>query len=611
MKAYIVYTSFFGDIVVESGMDQDITAKQVFSYIYNETKPFRACILVMLWVAIFWSIDLSLRPYLLKVIINRLTEGAAADAFQYLTAPALAYLAMYFLMTMSFRLYGYFVEIRMIPNLRAKIANGALGLLIEKSHNYYQNHFSGSLANKVNDLTSSVPEIIQIVIDRFFSHSLALMVGIYTLWQVNYRFAIFMLLWAILFIISALLSTKRLAHLAHNWSEYGSIITGKIVDVLSNILSVRLFAAKSKEKGALAETFQGAVASEQKLQWTYLWIWFGYGAAFFMLQALTLYFLIKGRQDGWITIGDFALVFVINVSIIDSLWHMGGEFSRFSKYYGRITQALRVILSMPDIKDEANASDLIITEGKIAFHDVKFHYKGAEPLFQNKSVTIKGGQKVGLVGYSGSGKSTFVNLILRLHDVTEGSIVIDGQDIKGVSQDSLRKAIAMIPQDPSLFHRSLMENILYGRLDATTEEVIEASKRAHAHGFISKLPKDYESLVGERGVKLSGGQRQRIAIARAILKNAPILILDEATSQLDSVIESYIQESLWELMKGKTTIVIAHRLSTLLHMDRIIVFDQGKIAEDGPHHELLAHQGLYKTLWDAQVGGFLPKRKKV
>jgi ATP-binding cassette subfamily B protein len=259
----------------------------------------------------------------------------------------------------------------------------------------------------------------------------------------------------------------------------------------------------------------------------------------------------------------------------------------------------------PEILDKPNAVPLQCAQGQITFRDVKFHYKGTKPLFSDKSVTIESGQKVGLVGYSGGGKSTFVNLILRLYDVTEGSILIDGQDVRDVTQDSLHQTIAMIPQDPSLFHRSLMDNIRYGRVDATDKEVITASKKAYAHEFISKLPLGYESLVGERGVKLSGGQRQRIAIARAILKNAPILILDEATSQLDSVTEGLIQESLWGLMQSKTTIVIAHRLSTLLHMDRILVFDQGKIVEDGSHTQLLAKSGSYKTLWDTQIGGFL------
>ena len=235
-----------------------------------------------------------------------------------------------------------------------------------------------------------------------------------------------------------------------------------------------------------------------------------------------------------------------------------------------------------------------------------FHYDEGAHLFNNKNVIIQSGQKVGLVGLSGSGKSTFVNLILLLFDVESGKIVIDGQNIRKVTQESLRENIAMIPQDVSLFHRTLMENIRYGRTDATDEEVIDASKKAHCHEFISQLKEGYESLVGERGIKLSGGQRQRIAIARALLKNAPILILDEATSALDSLTEKLIQDSLHALMQGRTTIVIAHRLSTLSEMDRILVFDKGQIVEDGSHDDLLKAKGHYSRMWAMQAGGFLP-----
>jgi len=592
-------------------MNTTITAKQVGTYIIRVLKPFPFPMFIMFWVALVWSLDLSLRPYLMKKILNRLAEGSQSEIFADLMIPIVLYLGLYILLTTSFRLYGYFVEIKMIPHLRGKIANEALEQLVDKSHNYYQNNFSGSLANKVNNLTSAVPDIIQITMDRFFSHSLALAVAIITLWYVNVLFALFMLLWTIIFILGALALSKRLSRLANNWSEFGSLITGKLVDVLSNILSVRLFTAKQQEKKSLKATFQNAVEAEQKLQWSYFWMWVGYGYSFFILQILNFYFLCRGRQEGWITVGDFALVLVINISIVDFLWEVAKEFSQFSKLYGQITQALQVILERPELQDRPGASELKVTEGKIVFNSVKFHYKGIDPLFQNKSVTIEPGQKVGLVGYSGSGKSTFVNLILRLYDVTAGRILIDGQNVRDVTQDSLRKSIAMIPQDPSLFHRSLMENICYGRMDATDEEAIEAARQAHAHEFIATLPQGYHSLVGERGVKLSGGQRQRIAIARAILKNAPILILDEATSQLDSVIEKYIQDSLWQLMQGKTTIVIAHRLSTLLQMDRILVFDRGEIVEDGTHAELLAKKGRYKGLWDAQVGGFLPDARSV
>lgn len=234
-----------------------------------------------------------------------------------------------------------------------------------------------------------------------------------------------------------------------------------------------------------------------------------------------------------------------------------------------------------------------------------FCYKNTVPLFQNQSITILPGQKVGLVGYSGGGKSTLVRLLLRLYDVTGGAIRIDGQDIREVTQASLRNAITMIPQEPVLFQRSLKDNIRYGNVEGTDKAVVEAAKAAHAHDFITQLPQGYETLVGERGVKLSGGQRQRIAIARAFLKNAPILILDEATSQLDSVTEHLIQKSLTQLMEGKTTLVIAHRLSTLLKMERILVLDRGKILEDGAHEVLVSAGNLYQKLWEAQVGGFI------
>jgi len=609
-------------------MSGNITPKQVALYIINNIKPFPASIGVMFWVAIIWAISVSVMPYLTKTLVDKLISGPQANVFATLGYPILLYLAMQFILQNSFRLYDYFVTIRMIPNMRQNIANDGVGLLIDKSHTYYQNNFSGSLTNKINDLTASVPELLQITLDRFFSHGLAVLIAVITLWQVSIFFASFLLVWTVIFMTGAIIFSKHLTQLSDHWSECGSTITGRVVDALSNILSVRLFTGRKSEKQLLNRTFQDAVDAEKQLQWAFFWMWICYGLSSFVVLALSFYFLCKGYQAGWVTIGDFVLVLGIMNTVFDFLWQLTREFSQFSKLYGKITQALRAVLGKPEIVDAPEAESLIVSQGQINFEGVKFHYKGTEPLFQNKSIKIHAGQKVGLVGYSGGGKTTFVNLILRLYDVTEGRVLIDDQDIREVTQDSLRRNIAMIPQDPSLFHRTLMENIRYGRMDASDEEVIEAAKKAHAHAFIVKLPQGYDSLVGERGIKLSGGQRQRIAIARAVLKNAPILILDEATSQLDSVTERDIQESLWDLMQGtpspsyeknshltsegprsKTVIVIAHRLSTLLHMDRILVFDQGKIVGDGSHTELLEKGGLYQTLWNAQVGGFLPDKK--
>lgn len=566
---------------------------------------FRWHIALMFLVAIVWAVDLSLRPYLLKVILNRVTNTPEQQIFVILAMPVLAYLLMSFLMSSMFRMYDYFLQYKMMPHLRQKISNTHMHYLLGHSHHYYQNNFSGSLANKVNDLVSTLPETLQIMMDRFFSHGLALIIAIFTLWQVNRYFALVVIIWSTFFIVGSLIYTKKLRHQADNLSEWASTLTGKMVDVLSNILSVRLFARQPFEETLHNETVESVVHADKELNWSYFKMWVVYGYSFVLVQGVSFYLLMRGRQLGEISVGDFALVLSINTAIVDFLWQLTKDFSQFSKNIGKMTQALRTIMLPIEIQDKPNARDLKVTQGEIVFDRVQFNYQGDESLFEDKSVTILSGQKVGLVGFSGSGKSTFVNLILRLFDINQGRILIDGQDIREVTQQSLRAAIGMIPQDPSLFHRSLMDNIRYGKIDATDEEVIKASQRAHTHEFISQLSQGYASLVGERGVKLSGGQRQRIAIARAILKNAPILILDEATSQLDSVTENYIQESLWELMKGKTTIVIAHRLSTLMQMDRILVFEQGKIVEDGNHQTLLATNGRYKTLWDAQVGGFL------
>ncbi len=590
-------------------MSKNITTKDAFKYIIKCIRPFHLAISVMFSVSIFWAVDLSLRPFILKIILNKVAEGSAENIFSYLAVPAISYALMSLLAPVFFRLHGYFVEIQMTPRLRERISNEALSDLLDQSHSYYQRSYSGSLANKINDLMNHVPLIIQIVIDQFFSNILALIIAAYVLWQVNDLFAIIMLSWVMLFILGSLLFSKHLSELSANWSEYSAIITGKIVDILSNILSVRLFSSKNIEKELLSQTSEQAVIAEQKFYWFYFWIWVVYGSLFSVIQALNLYYLIKGRQEGWISIGDFALVLTINIAIVEFIWVLTRKLSEFSRSLGIITQALQAIMEDPEIKDIPNAKELIVHSGKISFEDVTFHYKSVMPLFQHMSVVIEAGQKVGLVGYSGSGKSTFVNILIRLYEINQGKIYIDGQNIAEVTQDSLRNFIGMIQQDPSLFHRTLMDNIRYGKKDATEKEVVEAAKRAYADEFIDKIPEGYQTIVGERGVKLSGGQRQRIAIARAILKNAPILILDEATSQLDSVTESYIQESLADLMEDKTTLVVAHRLSTLLHMDRILVFDQGKIVEDGTHQGLLAKDGLYKTLWDAQVGGFLPQKK--
>jgi len=583
--------------------------KTIALFVYHIMRQFPWSIAIMFLTALVWAIDLSVRPYILKIIIDRISGTSNEHIFEQVGFLILAYFFMTFAMASMSRIYSYFVEINMIPHMRHIISKKSFHSLLQQSYSYYQHNFAGSLTNKVMDLVTSIPDITQLAIDHFFTHGCALLIAIFTLWQINSVFALGMLFWSIVFISGSLVISRKLIHLSDNWSEAGSNITGTLVDSLSNILAIRLFAREPEEASHLSAFFDKAVQAEKKLQWAYFWVWFFYGYSFVIIQGVNLYFLIKGRQAGWITVGDFVVVLNINFAIVDCLWRITKDFSQCSKLWGKITQAVKSIQVIPAIQDDPNATQLQVTKGGIVFDNVKFHYQGTEPLFENKSVTIQPGEKIGLVGYSGGGKTTFVNLILRLYDVTEGHIFIDSQDIRQVTQQSLHQAISMIPQEPLLFNRTILENIRYGKPEATDSDVIEAAKKAHAHEFIIDLPLGYHAMVGERGARLSGGQRQRIVIARAMLKNAPILILDEATSQLDTITERKIQECLWQLMQDKTTLVIAHRLSTLLHMDRILVFDQGEIVEDATHYELLTLDGVYKSLWEAQVDGFLPDQK--
>lgn len=589
-------------------MQSVVEFTQVFSFMWRLGLAFRRSFAIRMLCGLVWACVTSIQPYLLKEMINRLAGCGRGEIFAVMLIPGLWYLSSYFILSLSFMLQAYAVDVQMKPYLRKKIAKEAVQSLLGRPFQFFQDHFSGALVNRINNLTRATPDLFDLL-DRFYSHFLAFLIALGFLWSVSPFFALVTLSWSACFFICLYAYSFRLSYFSKLWAKCGSELTGQYVDLLSNVLSVRLFSSEKSEKKFIYQVMDKAVKSEKKMQKTYFQMWAIFDLSFFLLQVVNVYLLCLGVRDGWLSPGDFALVLVLNGSLCQVLYRLSREFSKFSEVHGQIVQALFVVGTSP-LCLEANKSkiktNLQVEKGGILFDKVVFFYKDGERLFNNKSVEILPGQKVGLVGYSGAGKSTFVNLILGLYELNEGRILIDGQDIASVSRLSLCESIGMIPQDPSLFHRSLLENIRYGRPDATDEMVISAAKKANAHAFIEALPDGYQTLVGDRGAKLSGGQRQRVVIARAILKNAPILIMDEATSQLDSQSEGLIQESLWRLMEKKTSIVIAHRLSTLLHMDRILVFDGGMIVEDGTHQQLLSKGGCYQSLWDKQVHGFLP-----
>lgn len=579
--------------------------KSVFLFLLHAIRPFKMLIAGQFFVAILCAIDVSIRPYLIKLMLNRVAYFSPENGFFQLILLAIAYIGVGIILFCAFRLRDW-VMLRMNPEMRKQLGLTMMQRLMTQSHHFYQHNFAGSLTNKISDVVVGIPAILKLCIDEFFCHMLAILVAIYTVWHVATFFAVALAIWVIIFFVVSAYWSAFGAVLSDITAEKTSILVGDMVDVLTNMMSVRLFGMHRLESERLSKLSDNYVAAARTRNWFYMKIYAFQGISFILFQIVCFWWLIKGLKEGIVTAGDFALILSINLAIVNCLWNISKDLRDFSESFGNVAQGLRILHQMVLVVDAPEAQPLRVSGGSIVFDHVVFNYQGAKTFFEDKSVTIFSGQKVGLVGYSGSGKSTFVNLILRLFDVQSGRILIDNQDIRMVTQRSLHDAIGMIPQDPVLFHRSIMENIRYGSLTASDQDVILAAKKAHAHDFIIAQPDGYNTLVGERGGRLSGGQRQRIAIARAILKNSPLLILDEATSQLDSETELFIQDSLWKLMQDKTTIVIAHRLPTLLRMDRILVFDQGLLVEDGTHNQLLAKNGLYARLWGAQIGGVLP-----
>ncbi len=581
---------------------------KVIPFIWRYLRDKKWCLFGFMFVNIAWAISLSLSPYLLKVLIDTVLEYAnnPAQLLTAITLPVTIYIALPMFMNFNFRLYQY-IGLYLYPAIKSAMSEDVFTYLLHHSHDFFQNTFTGSLTKKISDLVE-IENIINIPNEWFISRLLALIIASITLFTaVHPIFGIILFSWTVLFVSFSYVAARRSENLSRLHSESGAKMFGTMSDSFTNVMSTKLFANIPSEVLNVKSDLKVLVDNDRNLQWSILKTSFVQGCGVTLLTACMTITLIYGRIHGWIGAGDFALVLSLTITFVEAVYGVGQQMQRFAKSVGMVNQALNFVRVPHEITSAPDAPPIHITQGEIKFQDVCFQHKGGEPLFTNLNITIHPGENVGLVGYSGGGKSTFIKLILRLIDTQSGSILIDKQNIKEVTKDSLRKQIGTIPQESELFHRTILENIRFARMDATDAEVIAAAKAARCHEFICELPNQYQSLVGERGIKLSGGQRQRIAIARAFLKNAPILLLDEATSSLDSITEGYIKESLHDVMADKTTIVIAHRLSTLKDMDRILVFVHGKIVEDGSLDSLLKDTNShFHKLWQMQAEGFIP-----
>jgi ATP-binding cassette subfamily B multidrug efflux pump len=484
-------------------------------------------------------------------------------------------------------------------------------LMLAQSLSFYQDEFAGRVSAKVMQTALSVRDTVllfsefMVFLVIFFLTSAAILGGL------GFWLLLPLLVWLMLYICAARFFIPRFGAVAQAQADARSLMVGRITDAYANISTVKLFSHSDREsnyaKNAMKE-FMRTVIQQMRLATT--WDVANHTLSMFLVTSsggVALWLWNTGQAGVGAVATATAMALRLNGMAQTVMWQLAQLF----EHIGTVQDGMTTLSKPHTVVDAPNAPALAISRGEVAFDDVVFHYDlDKAALMNHLSLHIKSGEKIGLVGRSGAGKSTIVNLLLRFYDVQSGSIKIDGQNIAQVAQDTLRAQIGMVTQDTSLLHRSVRENLLYGRPDASEAEMIEAARRAHALEFIANLTDPqgrtgFDAHVGERGVKLSGGQRQRVAIARVMLKDAPILLLDEATSALDSEVEAAIQTSLYELMQGKTVIAIAHRLSTIAAMDRLIVLDQGQIIEQGSHAELLAQNGLYARLWAHQSGGFL------
>ncbi|MBC7836961.1 ABC transporter ATP-binding protein [Acetobacteraceae bacterium] len=543
--------------------------------------------------------------YIFKKIVDSIALGPEAGishAWWWVSI----YLIFFLLLPLFLWRFSGFMGMRWAVGIRASATYALTAYVTKHSSDYFQKRFAGAIGGKVGNTAAALKTLIEKYLWSYLIVFVTLITTVLLAFNANTLIGWLFLSWlAIGGPLNFFMARKRVPMSATAQRE-DTRVRAQVIDLLTNVSAMHDFARRAFELKGMKETiftrYQAGIRN---------WTWGELArVASNVLQVIFVGGIVLTAVHAWsigsITPGDIVLILTLVGGLGYRMEELGRDINDFAEHYGEVREGLEDILDPYDIEDIKGAKSLALEEGTIDFKDVSFIYgEGNKAVLDSLSLFIPAGQKVGLVGKSGAGKSTLVKLLMRHYDLQSGEVTIDGQNIASVSQESLREAISVVPQEPLLFHRTIRENITYGKLDASDAEIRRAAELAQAHEFIKHLPHGYDTLVGERGVKLSGGERQRITLARALLKNSKVLLLDEATSSLDSESESAIQEALHVLMENKTVIAIAHRLSTLREMDRIIVLEEGQIIEDGSHDELLKKGGVYADFWSHQSGGYL------
>lgn len=563
-----------------------------------------------LYFCVFAYTTVGVLSLVVPLFYKKFFDLLAIDGDKNFLAPQLVkfliiILILHFVIWIFFRAAS-FVTNNFEANTMARLKQMSFDYMINHSHSFFTNTFTGALIQRVNRFARSFERIYDTMVFNIIPLLVNVVGVIIIVWFYEPIISYIIFGWIVVVMIFNFFFSRWKLKYDLRSARADSATTALLSDDVTNQNAISLFTNFVKESLSFKEVTKDQ-ARAQRFTWNLgSTIDAVQAALMIVVEFLIFFYAVRFWQKDIITLGTFVLLQVYILSIAHRLWDLGRIVRDLYEGFADSKEMVEILKTPHEIKDSPNATILKVKDGSVDFNKASFSFNQSHGLLEDFTLSIKGGEKVALIGPSGAGKSTIVRLLLRMYNLTYGSILIDNQDIKNVTQESLRRNISLVPQDPILFHRTLLENIRYGKPDATDVEVIEAARLAHCDEFIEKLPLKYETLVGERGVKLSGGERQRVAIARAILKNAPVLILDEATSSLDSYSESLIQDALDKLMKGKTSIVIAHRLSTIRKMDRIIVIEYGKIVEDGSHDDLLKEErSLYKKLWNLQAWGFV------